>query len=231
MERVVEMDQKRCYQRCVGLLLFIGLLFFFFSEVQARDDWEYWGEYSFKYKITDKASLKIAPKMKARDDFSNPYFWESAQGMSYKLSKNFDIGVYHLAAKEDRAGKDKTESRFRGEFNLHALFKGMKLSNRHRYEYRTFNIGESKDRYRNRIQLTFSPIDVLGHTLIPYISNEFFYDLEESEYNKNRALLGFSKKLSKKMKVGIYYMAESNRRGSDWDEKHIVGTKLDFNLN
>lgn len=214
------------------VLVAAALLFCRWSVAQAQeDDWEYWGEYAFKYNITDQLAFKVTPKMQVRDDFSNPYYWESAHGLSYKFNKTIDVGAYHLFAEEDRRDTNKTESRLRLEMNLHTLFKGVKFSDRSRYEYRTFNIGESKDRYRNRIQVTLNPVTLVGQEITPYVSNEFFYDLEEHEYNQNRGIVGFTKKLTEKISAGMYYMLRSNRAGDVWNEVHIIGTKFDISLN
>jgi len=201
------------------------------AEAGARDDWEYWASYTFNYKVNEKLTLKFIPNHRHKDDFQNPFYWESDQGFSYKLHKNVDVAAYYVYVEEDRPDTNLKENRYTSDLILKLPWKDWQFSDRNRYEYRTFNMGDSKGRYRNMFQVTFSPLEIAGQKITPYVSNEIFYDLKINEYNQNRAILGFTKKLTDKLKAGLYYMTKSVKSSGAWEESHIIGAKFDIDFN
>jgi len=197
--------------------------------VDAGDDWEYWGSYKVSKKINDNLKLIWEPKMQVRDDMSNFYYAETVQGISYKLSDHFDLGLFYLYAwAEVPTRRDVTEHRLRTQVTWHTKIGGGKISNRSRYEYREIE-GDGRHRYRNRIQFS-KAVTIFDHKITPYMSNEFFWSITEGEYVQNRVAVGFSREITDHVKGGLYYMLRSDRKGSDWNERNIIGSKIDIAL-
>jgi len=196
----------------------------------AEQDAELWNSVAIKFKLNDKTSLIIEPKFQSRDDASDFYYWESVQGLKYKLHKNVDVGLFYLYAdKQSTGGVWTKENRGRAEVTLKETFGSFKISDRNRYEYRVVG-GSEKTRYRNRIQIA-RPLEFKGHKLTPYVSNEFFYDNKDHAYNQNRATFGINKKINDTLTAGAYFLLQTTRSGGgDWGQTNVFGTKMSFSL-
>jgi len=199
------------------------------TTAHAQDDWEYWGEYTISHKINNKLYFQLKPKIEARNDMSEFYYWEVVTGFKYKYHKNIDLGLFHLYAQEDKAsGLLSKENRARVEATVKWKLGNFKWSDRSRYEFRYVDTA-SKSRYRNRIKIA-KEVSMGDIKFTPYISNEFFVDFKADEFNQNRGTIGFEKKLTDNIKGGLYYTIRSDKKGSDWNERHILGTTFSISI-
>ena len=81
------------------------------------------------------------------------------------------------------------------------------------------------DALRNRVRvMAKSNMDWNG--LTPFMGNEFFYDMEKNEYNKNWFVIGFD--LSKKNKIAptIYYKHIADYIDGNWVSTYTMGFKF-----
>jgi len=72
------------------------------------------------------------------------------------------------------------------------------------------------------------PFKLTRFNLQPYIADEVFTNLGESDINQNRLSAGFSFKLAKNLKAGIYYMLKSNKTNDGWLQTNVIGTQFVF---
>lgn len=203
-------------------------VFFCAASVFAKEDWEYWSEYEFNIKLSEKTTFKIAPNLQFRDDMSKFYHSEIELGIDYELCKNLVISPgYHYEYEEDEEGKNTDENRIYLDGTIKWSWLGFKFSDRNKGEYRNVS-GDEFWRYRNKFKIK-RPLKFFSIT--PFIANEIFYDTRPDEFNKNRFQLGLSKELTKVMCLEIYYILESNKKNGHWqDEKKILGTCLIMNF-
>jgi len=117
------------------------------------------------------------------------------------------------------------EHRPHGTLSTKMKFGMLGLSARSRFEYRMKQGQDPVIRNRDMIAVNFGK----GFTplkLIPYTADEIFYDLEESELNRNRFYVGFEIKSISFMKTTVYYLQQSDLKDNKWDPTNVVGLKL-----
>ena len=209
------------------------LLLFFFclskgSLAEARDDWEYWGSYQLKTPLQEKLDLKLTQESKVQNDISHLYLVNGTAGLVWKPKKYLSITPsYKFEYEEKSTGKNVDEHRPFLDIVLKTVLDDWKLSYRHRAE-RRFLTDKGKWRFRNSIKVAH-PVrigGIGGWRFTPFASEEIFYDAKKDTFNQNRATVGISQKLSKPLTLDLFYRVRSDKSGSDWNERHIVGSEL-----
>lgn len=197
--------------------------------VEGRDDLQYWSEYNVKYKISDRLSLILNPSFRMKEDISQKHYWESRQGLSYKLNEALSInGHYrHAETKNDR-NQWIDENVFEFQPTYAWAWESLDFANRFRIEYRIVN-GVEKWRYRNQIKVG-KQVTLLGWPLTTYVSDELFYDEAVDQMNQHRVRIGVNKKISKVATVGVFYQNKSNAIKQDWYSENILGTSVELSF-
>lgn len=194
------------------------------NSVHAQDDWQMWNKIGFKKKLNDKIDFKHYVEFKTKDDISTLINVDTAQGFNFHLHKHIDIGMYYMFNQENKGDRWIHEHRARSEMTFKTKLGDFKVSDRNRYEFRNVD-GTTKDRYRNQVKISRSAT-IFNQEITPYVSQEIFYDLTKEMYNKNRVVIGFVKKISKKVSADIYFMIENDKTGDNWKGTNIIGTAL-----
>ncbi len=102
------------------------------------------------------------------------------------------------------------------------------IEDRHRLEFRHIN-GREDWRYRNKSKLSVK-VGRGWWAMSPYVSDEVFYGHRAGEWNRNRVFLGVEKPLTTQVSTDVYYVLESNRKGRDWEEFHVLGLAMSVAL-
>lgn len=101
-----------------------------------------------------------------------------------------------------------------------------RFSNRHRLEWRYFE-GDAKDRVRYRNESVWTSATTISpYHLTPFIEQEFFYDLTDSELNINWLTFGISKKWTRNMKWKLGYRLVSQEFNDEWQHRHTLVTGI-----
>jgi hypothetical protein len=200
----------------------------------AEDDLEYWSEYKFSVPLASGDEVFYNPQFRIRDDISDFFYHEHRLGYSYKQWKNLGVGVHYLFGRtEPSKGPWKNENRAELDLTPKWSWGDYNFSVRGRAELRHIE-GSSGDPLEWRFRLKpgiSTEMEVLGHTIYPYITDDVFYDAEKGVWNQNRVYVGFSAPLGKicgKSLTGdVYYLFKSNRStAGDWSSTSVIGTKL-----
>ena len=101
---------------------------------------------------------------------------------------------------------------------------GLKI--RSRLESRWRDSKEHAYRYRLRLNVKLKR-QLLGR-LKPFVSNEFYYDLKNDEYNVNRFDIGIDFGKLRKLKHRLYVKFKSKRKDSRWRTETSLVYKLDI---
>ena len=105
-----------------------------------------------------------------------------------------------------------------------------KFSNRSRIEWRYFE-GDAKDRVRYRNESVWiSQHTITDYQLTPYIEEEFFYDITDSELNINWLTFGISKFWTRDKAGGVKwklgYRLQSQKFNGVWENRHLLVTGI-----
>ena len=195
------------------------------SFAEARDDWEYWSLYEVETTLLEKLDLKVKPEIRFQDDFGNFWYATATTTLLWKPEKFLEIGPGYKYAYEERSnGKNIDENRIFLETTLKTSVDKWKFSNRHRFERRDVS-GKEAFRWRTQVKISH-PVALGAFDIAPFASEEVFWDAKKDEFNQNRVTLGISRKLSKVTTLDLFYLLRSDRTGTDWNERHVLGTEL-----
>lgn len=100
------------------------------------------------------------------------------------------------------------------------------FKNRHRLEYRMFEIGESQLRYRTDLKIKPN-WNWTSLNLNPYVNEEIFFAREKM--SRNRIYGGFEAKAGR-FEPAVYFLIQSDNLNSDWMHRNIVGVVLGIEL-
>lgn len=92
------------------------------------------------------------------------------------------------------------------------------LGLRSRYEYRSFDNGRESMRHRGRVMLE-STKEYLQ--IKPFVSNEFFYDIDQDRYGLNRFEIGGKVPVKENGFYSLYYRNDSVKSQSDWTYAYL----------
>jgi hypothetical protein len=186
-------------------------------------DWEHWAGLDMAGPLTDGLTIRIAPEVRSRDDFSTDYEGHFDAGIDWKASKWLSVGPYYRHVAQLKGRSWQVEHRPHLNVTISWNLLGLRLADRSRLEYRIFDEDQAF-RYRNR--LLVRPPERILRAVAPYLSDEPFYDLDTGEVNKNRLSAGFDFKVSATTRLDVSYLLESRKQADDWKVANIIKTTL-----
>lgn len=208
-------------------VVFAGLL----TAAQGRslnEDGDFQGWYTFGVSSSSKGwKLKFEEEFRGGNDWHNLYYNHLDAGVSRSLCPWFEAGINYRQVEEIKNGEWTKENRP----HLNGTFKwaagNWTFSDRNRFEFRDFETGQDKWRYRNRFT-TYFPITFCEGKIRPYLSDEIFVDLHGDGLGCNRLFAGIEWKLLDWLKTDICYFWNSNYKNMDWVEMHVIQLKCEL---
>jgi hypothetical protein len=181
-------------------------------------------------KLDDSSFFVGRANLVTRDGFSDTFFGYVDANYRHKLSESWAMEVGYRHAFLELGNNWREE--YRPMLSLYwrgKLFNG-NFSNRHRIEWRYFE-GNAKDRLRYRNESVWtSQRTITDYQLTPFIEEEFFYDITDSEFNTNWLTFGISKywKKSKQgsIKWKLGYRLQSQKSNGEWENRHMLVTGI-----
>jgi len=181
-------------------------------------------------KLSDKSFFVGRANLVTRDGFSDTFFGYVDGNYRYALTGpwSFEVGYRHAFLELSHGWRE--EYRPMLSLNWRGKLGGGKFSNRHRIEWRYFE-GNAKDRIRYRNESVWtSSHTITDYQLTPFIEEEFFYDITDSELNINWVTLGISKfwtkKQQRRIKWKLAYRLQSQKFNSQWKNRHMLVTGI-----
>lgn len=217
-------------------VLFLALIMVVSSVVPVAfaGDNKYYSEFVLKHKLNDKFDLFFTPELRLKEDMGDLYYYHVRAGSTFHAHNNLDVALaYRYIETEDSKGNWNNADTQYVETIITPktkLGKAM-LSDANKVEYRFIENAPDRWVYRNLAMLAY-PAKIGNFEFTPYISNEVYYDFELYKVNLNWVTLGFNKKITKNLTLGLYYRDEASRLGSSskWVTNHILGTNITVDL-
>ena len=207
------------------------ILIFFVSitaiNAQVFENNQFWHAEKFQKKINDKTSLSLEQDFRLGENLSELHYIHTDFGIKHQLTRAFSLNLNFREIFEQKGDKLTREHRPHGQIAWKGKFGLYSLSGRARMEYRMKQDKDPVIRNRNMIAVKFGN----GFTplkLVPYVADEIFYDLEESELNRNRFYVGFEIKSISFVKATVYYLQQSDLKDDKWEPTNVVGMKFSF---
>ena len=181
-------------------------------------------------KLNDTSFFVGRANLVTRDGFSDTFFGYVDANYRHKLTGPWSVEVGYRHAFLELGNQWREE--YRPMLNLYwrgKLWEGQ-FSNRHRIEWRYFE-GNAQDRIRYRNESVWlSDHTITDFQLTPFIEEEFFYDLTDSELNINWLTFGISKYWTKDKNGGVKwklgYRLQSQKFDDEWEHRHLLVTGI-----
>ncbi|MDD5084497.1 MAG: DUF2490 domain-containing protein [Candidatus Omnitrophica bacterium] len=213
-------------------ILFAGAAFLGTATFSYAGDkpWQSWNQIDADFALHKQFDLTTSTNLRLRDGMSKLYQFFPEVGLKWKPFSFFYVKpCYRYMIAEDSNNKKRNENRMTLESGLkHTMF-DFGLSYRFRMEYRMVEHKGGYWRFRNKFGIE-RVIKVFGFEVAPYGADEFFYSNDVHQVNENRAQVGVSKKIIKNVRLDLYIMFDSKRKGNIWNTYNVLGTKLGFNF-
>lgn len=182
-----------------------------------------WIELEFRKDITKKLNFSISPEFRLQDRFNLDEYFVQGE-ISYDLLKFLSVsGIYRIG----------TEVKKKGNLNYNKLAFDMQASHdidrfevslRGRYTNYSDSEEDEPGKYiRPRLKVEY---DIKGNKIRPFTRVEFFHNLTTEKWHKTRYDIGFTRKLGKPHRIGLYYRLHNYF--TDKESIHIVG--IDYRL-
>lgn len=198
----------------------------------ARDDFQSWNTIELSKRLGPQWEVFFLPEIRLRDDAGEFFYHEYRQGVRYKPSKHWHVGLNYLFVRNESSGKPLEEHTGELDLTPKTTLGPLEVSLRGRLALRTIqgSAGEQEWQFRVMPKLAY-PTRFAGHKFTPYVADDLFYDYTRDAWNQNRVFLGLAvptgKALGAETTVDVYYMVQSQLgKRRDWSSNHIVGTKL-----
>jgi len=208
----------------LGRVLIIGGMLAFAPTAWASDDWQYWNLLTLKHEFNDKWALDTGSVQKWRDDASDFFLYSGFIIPTVRLTENVSLGAGYWLERKEAGDSWTTENRLLLPLTVGWTVNSWLLQWRNQLEYRDLENDQDRWRIRERITLKW-PIEVGRLSVIPFVSEEPFYDFTVGQMDQNRAAIGLSVPWRKYVTWTVYYMNKADHNG-DWSTVNVLGTEV-----
>lgn len=207
------------------------LLLSFSIQLQSLADTESWNFVENKIKLTEKN--EISPQINLRL-LTRSFINTRSEGLGDLLFRFgptidilpwFNISMHGVLDAYKSSNKEFIQE-LRGEIDptFFTSFGDFSFSDRNRFEFRTKNISNSLG-YRNLLRINYNP---QNSNITPFIYDEIFFDLLNSNISQNRAMIGLGIKINKNTKLDLGYMLRNRyvQNTSKWENDNVLVVNL-----
>ncbi|PIQ85052.1 MAG: hypothetical protein COV74_10670 [Candidatus Omnitrophica bacterium CG11_big_fil_rev_8_21_14_0_20_45_26] len=215
------------------ILCLIGFIVIAIPSSLARDDAQYWSQYSIKWLDTKYVDLVNFWDVRFTDDWSHVGLWFTRQQVRINPWKHlgFNVAYTYLETEVQNAAKTQNEYKYHHRLELELnpswnLPNDWKLSNRNRVEFRWIeDKGSDNTRFRQLWELEV-PVKKLRIESV-YLNNELFYDFSTQKFNEDRITpFGVKIKVCSKAYLKLFYLIQCKKGARDWSSNQVFGTQV-----
>lgn len=201
------------------LLLVFCLIFAINLFVQAKTEkFGTWIELEFRKDFLKQFAFSIVPEFRFQDQFNLDEYMIQGK-LEYEPYSFLSVaGTYRLGTEIKNKG-NLNYNRFAFDVQASHEIEKFEASLRTRYTNYTDSEGDEPGKYlRPRIKLEYN---IKGNKITPFASYELFHNLNDQELQKSRMDLGFTRKIEKLHRIGLYYRLQDYF--TDKNSIHIAG--------
>ncbi len=196
-----------------------------------------WNIVNVKYNVDNKFSVFGEAQLRSLKFYSNFHYYEYKAGINYKIhnyvTTTLGLGSYQTYKEGGNFVKPKNSDEFRiwPQIIILQPIGKLKIEQRYRAEFRFTNDGY-RNRYRFRLALSYP----FGKTVDGYepfhigVSDELFFTNNEPYFERNRFLLAFNYKPSKKTTLQVGYLSQFDYKIDDETGRDFLQIGFFFEL-
>ena len=192
-------------------------------------DFQLWNTKKVEVKINDSFKFKGEQEFRFGDDATDFYYNHTDVGFIYALNRYVSAELYFRHIYKKSHSEWKKEERPHIDATFKAVWQGFKFSDRPRFEYRIREDASDNWRFRNKITVKM-PWKFTEWNINPYIADEIFVDLQDSKFTINRLYIGSGMHIIGSLYGDVYYLWQTEDKGSFWQDYYILGFKLGLKL-
>jgi len=200
-----------------------------FSQVNQKNDIQFWGMVFFEKKFNPKHLLRLNGEVRYGDNVSKLYFAFGQIRYFYFPVRWFRFGPGYRQNWNKLLRPNKWTMIYSPEFEINFIFhfhKGWVITNLHRIQYLIFeNNTSSKWLSRHRLRLSYI-FPVGNYYLRPFIADEVLVR-EGNGLFQNRASIGSFFNLTHHVETKVFYMLR-NIKNNGWKPQHVFGLYVLF---
>lgn len=208
-----------------------AIMLMLLGNVSARElnsDGDFQGWYTFGVSSSSKGwKLKYEEELRGGSDWHNLYYNHMDVSINRSLYSWLDAGINYRQVEEIKGGEWTKENRPHLNWTFKWPIGGWAFTDRNRLEFRDFESGQDKWRYRNRFTAYF-PVSFCEGKIKPYFSHEIFVDLHGDGLLCDRSYAGFEWNVVEWLKADASYFWNSRYRDAEWSELHVIQLKCDL---
>jgi len=217
------------YYKSILILLFLGL--FLNSELvvaQSEESGvkEVWQEIYLFHDFNDKLYAELLFNNLYNINAGNSYDWFLEAKLTYHWLQWLDVDAMYRHEYYKIGTNWVQEYRPMIRFSGKTEFGNWSIRNRHRFELRIFEFGETRFRYRTDVKIKPN-WDWTFMNLNPYMQEEIF--LGKKGFSRNRLYGGVEGKTGR-FEPALYMLIQSDNILSNWNNRFIFGFVLGFEL-
>lgn len=189
-------------------------------------DFQYWNTENVSFKLKDDWKVKVEEEFRFGDGAGDFYYQHSDVGVTYSgIAEWLQAGISYRLVFEENDGEWEYENRPHFNATLKHKAEGFTFSDRSRLEWRMPENSYTKWRYRNKLTLGH-PLEFNEFKFTPYISDEIFVDFDKGKLDRNRLYSGIDFKITKYLKLDVFYLWQFSKKSHHWESYNVLGTKL-----
>ena len=208
-----------------------GLFLSLFSSLTYADaDWSYKSRYKVSFPVIEKWEGSVISELRYIDDMSDHHYSHLEAVLSYDYLDWLELGTnYRYVTRSIPTLGWKRENRPSIYAELKWNWADFELSNNNKLEYRIFEVGDDRWRYKNKLKIEY-PVEWTSLNISPYVSEVIFLDFDVGRINGYRLEAGFSMQLMENSELNIAYQFGNDKPIDNWIDRNYLITYLKFSF-
>ena len=180
-----------------------------------------------KHSLNEEWFLISRSNMASRFHYDDNSFGYTGIGLAYNLNENWSLraGYRHAWIRPGDEWLEENRPYLEGYYAKR--WKGFRVTNRSRFEFRFFDDRDDDIRFRNEIVVE-APWEFTSLKLKPYLEEEFFYGFDQSQFQANWLGGGVSWRPIDGLKLKLGYRWVHQRIGANWRNRNLIVTGVNL---
>ena len=209
------------------LILFIAFCSGLLTPLRAASDGGMSHNLLLKHSLNENWFLISRSNLASRFHYDDNFFGYTGLGLGYNLDEHWSVRAGYRHAWIRPGEEWLEESRPYVEGYYANKWKGFRITNRSRLEFRFFDHRDDDIRFRNEIVVE-APWEWTPLKLKPYVEEEFFYGFDQSQIEANWLGGGLSWRPMKGVKLKLGYRWVRQRIGENWINRNVIVTGVNL---
>jgi len=194
---------------------------------QDAEGLQFWHRDSIEATWKEPWSIRLEEDFRFGEGLERFIYEHTDLGLIYKANEGLKFSIHYrhiYKIKDDVWEKEKRP-------HLNAILSwrlaDFEFSDRNRIERRLLSNTKDIWRYRNKLTVKY-PIAWKGKTISPFLSDEFFFDFDQSTFHYQRISAGIAFVFTEKLTADIYYLRQNSEGRTTPKYLATIGSSIEY---